>query len=463
MKPFTLRWIVPALLTLVFVILILSSGQQLLRAHTVFEKTLETALLIEGNERIRWLSDRLDPFFSDWSTSISEPTFQNLTSASWLLLDASGEVFPADNGMAFYASPTSASGEIEWRQDQEAFQKAAHGEISAGPLRLSQGLYRMRVFLPVTTASGSISTHWVLVGEAAGEAAQQEGDKTLFDQLYDTQRRFWFTATPLAFASLLLLILLYRGITRTNRLEAALREAEESIEIESLTSTLAHELRNPLSIIQSCVEILRKQESLSEDGKTLTADILEEIARSQEVLLRHLHPERYRSTEIHDLGSFCADFWQHRQALLQAHSISLDAPLPEALQPLAVQAEADQLEKIFDNLLRNSIEAMPKGGSICFALEPLGDQVQIRFVDSGPGLSSTHFFSRDGWRLGSVKPAGKGIGLRLARKWIKRWGGELTARTLRKGFFGKVRGTEILIKLRRLGDPKVLPGYTLQE
>jgi signal transduction histidine kinase len=456
-KLFALRWIAPALLTLIFVILILSSGQQLLRARTEFEKTLETALIYEGGERIRWLSDRLDPFYNNWYTSSAESNFPNLTKASWLLLDASGEVFLDNNGNAFYANPVSASGEIEWKQDQETFDLAAHGEIVSGPLRMSQGLYRMRVFLPVTTASGSISAHWVLVGEAAGEATQEEGSETLFDQLFNAQRQFWFTATPLAFAALLLLVLLYRGITRTSRLEASLRDAEESIEIESLTSTLAHELRNPLSIIQSCAEILRKQENLTEDGNELTADILEEITRSQEVLLRHLHPERYLITEIENLGSFCADFWQHRQALLRTHSVQLEMKTPDAANPLGVHAVGDQLEKILDNLLRNSIEAMPRGGSIRFSLENQGDRVWIRFEDSGPGFGSNPFFTRDGWRFGPTKPAGKGIGLRLARKWVERWGGELTAKTLRTGLFGKVKGTEILIQLCRLGEPKISP------
>ncbi len=457
MKPLALRWIAPALLALIFVILILSAGQQLLWARAEVQKTLETTLFFEGRERTRWLSDRLDPFFSDWRTTRTEPNFLDWTGASWLLLDASGEVALDSSGAALYARPVSASGEIEWKEDQAAFDQAARKIESAGPPRQSNGLYRMRVFLPVTTASDSISTHWVLVGEATqgeatqGEVTQGEGNQSrLFDQLFNAQRHFWLTASPLAFAALLLLVLLFRGITRTNRLEAVLRETEESIEIESLTSTLAHELRNPLSIIQSCAEILRKQENLSEDGHELTEDILDEISRSQEVLLKHLHPEKYLITEIDHLNSFCADFWQHRQALLQHHSITLDMFILEDQEAFGVYAVGDQLEKILDNLLRNSMEAMPQGGIIRFTLEGHEHTVQIRFEDNGPGFGSIPFFTRDGWRFGHAKPEGKGIGLRLARKWVQRWGGELTAKTLRAGVFGKVKGTVILIKLRRL-------------
>lgn len=457
MKPFALRWIGPAFLAFIFVILILNAGQQFQRARAEVEKTLEASLIIEGGERASWLSDRLDPFYYDWHTSPTEPVFHDLTNASWLLLDASGEVALSANGAALYARPVSASGELEWKEDQEAFDLALGGTIKVGPPRRSNGLYRMRVFLPVETASGSISTRWVLMGEATqgkateGEATEGEENKSrLFDQLFNAQRQFWLTASPLAVAALLLLVLLFRSITRTNRLEAVLREAEESIEIESLTSTLAHELRNPLSIIQSCTEILRKQENLSEDGKELTEDILEEITRSQEVLMRHLHPERYLVTEIEDLPSFCNDFWEHRQALLQTHSITLELLVQDGQMVLGVYAVADQLEKILDNLLRNSIEAMPDGGVIRFSLERQADSVLIRFEDDGPGFGTIPFISREGWRFGHAKPGGKGIGLRLARKWVERWGGELNIRTLRASLFGKVKGTAIMICLRRL-------------
>jgi signal transduction histidine kinase len=434
----------PLALTLLFVVMTLSARGQRNQALNELNKSLEASLLLEGHVRSLWLSERLDPFFSEWQGRSREPLLPDLTGASWLLLDASGEAALTPDADPLYADPASATGEITLEsEDLPYFGSALGGSEVTTPAERARGRYRRRVYIPVSTASGAISTRWVLVGQVA----QGSNEDSYFAQLDRAQRRYWLTATPLSIASLLFLILLLRGIARTNRLERAFRETEESIELESLTSTLAHELRNPLSIIQSCAEILSKGEDLTEDGKELVSDLISEVRRSQDVLSRHLHPERFAVSDIEDIRLFTEQFWQRRQALLQTHALHLEMNLPSSAEPLLVDGDPDRLERILDNLLRNSIEAMPKGGVVRFSLEDHGRSVVLRFEDNGPGLRGAAFFTRDGWRMGSVKPGGKGVGLRLARKWVSRWGGEFSARNLRKGLLRRVVGTAIAIRL----------------
>ncbi|MCA9448179.1 MAG: sensor histidine kinase, partial [Candidatus Omnitrophica bacterium] len=102
------------------------------------------------------------------------------------------------------------------------------------------------------------------------------------------------------------------------------------------------------------------------------------------------------------------------------------------------------------NLLRNSSEAMPKGGSIQFELRNTPEEALLIFTDNGPGLGGFGAVWRDGWRMESSKAEGRGIGLRLANRWVKSWGGRLEAKTLRSGLWGKPKGTEV-----RMALPKV--------
>lgn len=436
-----IRWILPGFLIIVFLALMLSSFNVNSKAWTEFNRSLETTLLIEARARAGWLSDRLDPFFTAWRSDTRQALLPDWTGASWLLLDASGETALDDTGEALYAEPLSASEEVVWQEDLAEFNQALQGYAVCGPAWHKGGKYGMRVFVPVSTASGSISTHWVLVGEAN----QGTGEDTAFSQMFETQRRFWLTTIPLAAASLLFLVLLIRGISRTQRLERSLREAEESMELESLTSTLAHEVRNPLSIIQSCAEILRKQEPLSEDGKELVQDMIEEVHRTQDVLSRHLHPERYLVHEIDDVVAFCRDFWKRREALLETRQITLTESYPPEEGLFRAQGIPEHFGKILDNLLRNSIEALPGGGQIAFCVSVDAGQVLITFQDNGPGLQGKPLAS-------SEKPGGKGLGLRLAHKWLKKWGGNLVVQNRHEGFFRRCAGTEIRISLRRLSS-----------
>ncbi|NUN95669.1 MAG: HAMP domain-containing histidine kinase [Candidatus Omnitrophica bacterium] len=440
-----LRWFAPAALFVLLLGLLLSARDQRRQAWVELEKTLEATLLLEANARAIWLSERLDPFYPAWREE-PEPLLPDLSGAGWLLLDSSGEVaLHFQTRQVLYADPPSATREVDWKPDRDYFLSALAGEESVAPARTGGRRLVKTVFTPVSVKSESISTRWVLVGQVGPGS----GGDSYFANLLKSQRRFWSTALPISVAGILLLVLLLRRLAVTYRLEQSLREAEESMELESLTSTLAHELRNPLSIIQSCAEIVGKREKLTPDGRELIEDLLSEVRRTQDVLSRHLHPERGDLEEVENLPDFCRRFWQKRQALLQTQSIRLATDIPDT--PVSVRAVPDQLEKILDNLLRNSIEALPGGGEVRFTLVDRGARAELVFQDNGPGLRIASFFSREGWKYGSSKPRGKGVGLRLARKWVSKWGGRLRAGNRRRGILGRIEGAEIRIALARTG------------
>lgn len=235
-----LRWFAPAALFVLLLGLLLSARDQRRQAWVELEKTLEATLLLEANARAIWLSERLDPFYPAWREE-PEPLLPDLSGAGWLLLDSSGEVaLHFQTRQVLYADPPSATREVDWKPDRDFFLTALAGEESVAPARTGGRRLVKTVFTPVSVKSESISTRWVLVGQVGPGS----GGDSYFANLLKSQRRFWSTALPISVAGILLLVLLLRRLAVTYRLEQSLREAEESMELESLTSTLAHELRN---------------------------------------------------------------------------------------------------------------------------------------------------------------------------------------------------------------------------
>ncbi|MET0288374.1 MAG: ATP-binding protein [Pseudoxanthomonas sp.] len=91
-------------------------------------------------------------------------------------------------------------------------------------------------------------------------------------------------------------------------------------------------------------------------------------------------------------------------------------------QPLRVMADADQLEQVLINLLRNALEADTGGAEVVVRCARDGDLARIEIVDRGPGLPvSDNLFVP----FFTTKPGGSGIGLVLSRQIIESQHGSL--------------------------------------
>lgn len=90
-----------------------------------------------------------------------------------------------------------------------------------------------------------------------------------------------------------------------------------------------------------------------------------------------------------------------------------------------VTADHIQLFRVFQNLSRNALDAMPTGGRICFSAERKGDEIIIDVVDTGPGIPEQ---ARDNLFqpfAGSGRPGGSGLGLAIARENMRLHGGDV--------------------------------------
>ena len=89
-------------------------------------------------------------------------------------------------------------------------------------------------------------------------------------------------------------------------------------------------------------------------------------------------------------------------------------------------ASAVHLPQVFLNLIINAIEAMPAGGTLNISARPVGEQIEVIFTDTGPGIPPdimANLFEP----FHTTKEDGTGLGLAISYNIIQQHGGTITA------------------------------------
>jgi signal transduction histidine kinase len=213
------------------------------------------------------------------------------------------------------------------------------------------------------------------------------------------------------------------------RLEAAeenLRRKERLAALGEISAGLAHEIRNPLGIISSSVQLLSQEEQFSaSSGSDLLDIIQEETVRLNGLVTDFLlfgRPGQPNLREC-DLGQIVERAVDHVRGMAEQKKAAIAARVPE--QPLLAPVDPDMLRQVLLNLLLNAIDAVPPQGEIRVVLDLGAKGPTIDVHNTGPAIPE-EFQSRIFDPFFTTKDKGSGLGLANAYKIIESHGGELT-------------------------------------
>ncbi|MEN6615266.1 MAG: ATP-binding protein [Syntrophorhabdus sp.] len=226
-----------------------------------------------------------------------------------------------------------------------------------------------------------------------------------------------------------------RDITDRMEMERKIRESESLAHIGQLTTSLAHEIRNPLSSVKMNIQILLKKMEFKGNDKRRMDIMTEEISRLERILTEmldfakplrlDLKPVSLRTVIASCLEMMTVRFQEKRIEVRRKFSRSTPA----------ITVDRDKIEQAIFNVLQNCIDAVPEGGHIALRTRYLPNserQVQIDIDDNGPGIDETDLpYVFDPFY--SNKKKGTGLGLWNVRKVIEAHGGKVTISTKRTG------------------------------
>ncbi len=199
------------------------------------------------------------------------------------------------------------------------------------------------------------------------------------------------------------------------------------------TADAAHELRTPLSIMQTGLDVVLSQERTANHYRTALENMHEEVLRLSQ-LTTHLltlaradaHTRTIEQRPV-DLSLLLTTVADQVAVAAEQKQIAIQRDIPPSI---SIEADEDRLIQLALNLLENAVKYTPTGGSITVKLAQSSGQVFFSVVDTGVGISPQqlpHIFDRfyrvD--RARSREQGGFGLGLAIAQQIAHLHGGEI--------------------------------------
>ena len=237
-------------------------------------------------------------------------------------------------------------------------------------------------------------------------------------------------------------VITFQDLTEVRALEETARRQDRLAAVGRMAAGIAHEIRNPLASISGSVQVLRAEANGDEGQIELMDIILRESERLNRIITDYLTYARPRSgayTEIDARAALRETIALTRYSPEFTPTHKIEERLPGA--PVLVTADADRLKQVFSNLVRNSLQAMPEGGSLAIEAIALPNaRARIIFTDTGCGMTPKQveqLFEP----FTSTKPSGTGLGLSIVYQIVRDHGGTINVQS-REG-----AGTTITIEL----------------
>jgi len=192
----------------------------------------------------------------------------------------------------------------------------------------------------------------------------------------------------------------------------------------NLALSCLHDLRNPLATIYASAEMLAEFDPSSPQLKRLGTNIYRAASRMREMLADLTSEARGHAlaAEIGDLGEIIEHAAEAAWPVAENHLVKILLDVPA---PIRMPLIRSRMERVFDNLITNSIQAMPAGGTVRISARNAGDVVLIDVEDTGPGIPSQirdRLFERF---VTAGKENGLGLGLAVSRQTVLDHGGEM--------------------------------------
>lgn len=223
------------------------------------------------------------------------------------------------------------------------------------------------------------------------------------------------------------------------RLEEKLRQAEHLSAIGEMTAGVSHEIRNPLGIIKSSAQLLKKKMARLDAKSNIPDIIVEESARLDNIITDFLDFAKPKIPDLHPckIEEIIEKNIAYLTPQIEDNNIHIIKEISDHLPE--IMADSAMLYQAFLNILINAFQALKNNGCITIRMKYDSGNIVINFIDNGEGIKEeilkkiwTPFFT--------TKDTGTGLGLGIIKNMIEAHRGTIAITN------AKSRGANVEIK-----------------
>ncbi len=217
-------------------------------------------------------------------------------------------------------------------------------------------------------------------------------------------------------------------INQLTETQQILIRSEKLATIGSMSSYIAHEIRNPLVTIGGFAKALSRTTFTDSKNKTNIDIIIEEVKRLEKILnnitdfSKPSKPEKVYIQICEIMENTCIlmeNYFQEKHIKLHKE---IETDIPQ------IFADPAQIKQVFLNILMNAVESMPDGGNLDVKIKTANESIEIDIIDTGKGIPQEvlqdiydPFFT--------TKQSGTGVGLSISLKIIEDHGGNINTKS----------------------------------
>ncbi len=231
---------------------------------------------------------------------------------------------------------------------------------------------------------------------------------------------------------------LYEGLLERTKMKDEIQRAEKLNTLGELAASIAHEVRNPLTVVKGFLQLMQQDEK----GKNFEylSLVLSELGRAESIINDYLNfaKPKFEKIEQFSLPGVLTEVVMLLEPLAVKQGVQLECALDST--DFHLITDRNQLKQALVNLIKNAIEATPESGKVTVRYNPSGNRANVSISDTGKGMTHEQI-SRIGTLFYTTKDKGTGLGTSVSLRIIEAMNGKVSYKS-EPGI-----GTEVMMTL----------------